>query len=145
MKTDKILIVADDSPSSVKAIQYGFNLARDTGAKVTLLSVVEPGHALGNPDSGIFPDDALIVLKEKTEDFLSRVKNIYGSGVDTDVMSPIGDIQPTVIEIAVKWEADLIVAGTHGRTGLSKLFSGSVAESIIQHSPIPVCIVPMDK
>jgi nucleotide-binding universal stress UspA family protein len=145
MKTDKILIVADDSPSSFKAIQYGFNMARDLGAKVTLLSVVEPGHALGNPDAGIFPDDALFFLKEKTGEFLNRVKNDYGSGVDTELMAPVGHIQSTVIDIAGKWGADLIVAGTHGRTGLSKLFSGSVAESIIQHSPIPVCVVPMDK
>jgi nucleotide-binding universal stress UspA family protein len=145
MKIDKILIVADDSVPSVKAIQYGFNMARDLGAKVTLLSVVEPGHALGNPDAGIFPDDALIVFREKTEDFLKRVKDKYGTGIDIEQMAPVGHIQSTVIDIAVKWGADLIVAGTHGRTGLSKLFSGSVAESIIQHSPIPVCIVPMDK
>jgi nucleotide-binding universal stress UspA family protein len=112
---------------------------------VILLSVVEPGHALGNPDAGIFPDDALIVFKAKTAEFLNRVKNSYGNGVDTELMAPVGDIQSTVIDIAVKWDADLIVAGTHGRIGLSKLFSGSVAESIIQHSPIPVCVVPMDK
>jgi nucleotide-binding universal stress UspA family protein len=145
MKADKILIVADDSAPSTKAIQYGFELAIKLGAKVTLLSVVEPGHALGNPDAGIFPDDALIVLKEKTKEFLNRVKSDYGSGIDIDLMSPVGDIQPTVIAIAVKLGADLIVAGTHGRTGLSKLFSGSVAESIIHHSPVPVVIVPMDK
>ncbi len=145
MKADKILIVADDSAPSMKAIRYGVELAIKLGAKVTLLSVVEPGHALGNPDAGIFPDDALIVLKEKTDDFLNRVKDNYGTGIDIELMAPIGDIQPTVIEIAVKWGADLIIAGTHGRTGLSKLFSGSVAESIIQHSPVPVTIVPMDK
>ncbi len=145
MKADKILIVADDSAPSMKAIQYGFDLAIKLGAKVTLLSVVEPGHALGNPDAGIFPDDAIILLKEKTEDFLSQVKNEYANGIDTELMAPLGDIQPTVIEIAVKWGADLIVVGTHGRTGLSKLFSGSVSESIIQHSPVPVCVVPMDK
>lgn len=145
MKVDKILIVADDSAPSMKAIQYGFDLAMKFGAKVKLLSVVEPGHTLGNPDAGIFPDDALIVLKEKTDDFLNRVKDNYGTGIDLEIMALIGDIQPTVIEIAVKWGADLIIAGTHGRTGLSKLFSGSVAESIIQHSPVPVCVVPMDK
>ncbi len=145
MKTDKILIVADDSPSSIKAIQYGFNLARELGAKVTLLSVVDPAHTMGNPDSGIFPDDALIAFKSSTEDFLNQVKNDYATGIDTKLMAPLGDIQPTVIDVAVQWGASLIVAGIHGRTGLSKLFNGSVAESIIQHSPIPVCVVPMEK
>lgn len=145
MKIEKILIVADDSAPSIKAIKYGFALAAKLGAKVTLLSVVEPGHALGNPDAGVFPDDALMVFKEKTVAFLNRIKNDYGSGVDTELTTPVGDIQSTVINVAVKWGADMIIAGTHGRTGLSKLFSGSVAESIIQHSPVPVCVVPMDK
>jgi len=143
MKIDKILIVADDSPSSAKAIQYGFNLARDMGAKVTLLSVIDPSLALGNPDAGIFPDDALIDLKEKTDDFLNSMKNKYGGDIDTEIMSPKGDIQETVIDIAVKWGAGLIVAGTHGRKGLSKLFKGSISGSIIHNSPIPVCVVPL--
>jgi nucleotide-binding universal stress UspA family protein len=145
MKTDKILIVADDSPSSVKAIQYGFNLARNLGAKVILLSVVDPSLTLGNPDAGIFPDDAFIDLKAKTYDFLNKMKNKYRDGVDTEIMSPVGDIQATVIDVAVKSGARLIVAGTHGRKGLSKLFNGSISESIIRHSPVPVCVVPMDK
>jgi nucleotide-binding universal stress UspA family protein len=145
MKTDKILIVADDSPSSVKAIQYGFNLAREVGANVTLLSVIDSALTLGNPDAGIFPDDALIALKSKTDAFLTRMKNDYGNKVDTELLAPVGDIQKTVINTAVNWGATLIVAGTHGRTGLNKLFNGSIAESIIHHSPIPVCVVPMDK
>jgi nucleotide-binding universal stress UspA family protein len=143
MKTDKILIVVDDSPSSVKAIQYGFNLARDLGAKVALLCVVDPSLALGNPDAGIFPDDALIDLKAKTDDFLNRMKNQYGGDVNIELMSPVGEIKATVIDIAVKWDAGLIVAGTHGKAGLSKLFKGSIANSIIHNSPIPVCVVPM--
>jgi nucleotide-binding universal stress UspA family protein len=145
MKIDKILIVADDSPSSVKAIQYGYNLARDLGAKVTLLSVIDPSLTLGNPDAGIFPDDALIDLKAKTCDFLERMKNKYGGGVGTKLLSPVGDIQATVIDLAIKCDAGLIVAGTHGNKGVSKLFKGSITASIIHNSPIPVCVVPMGK
>ena len=143
MKIDKILIVADDSPSSVKAIQYGYNLARDLGAKVTLLSVIDPSLALGNPDAGIFPDDALIDFKAKTGDFLERMKNKYGDGVGTKLLSPVGDIQATVIDLAIKWDAGLIVAGTHGGKGLSELFKDGIIASIIHNSPIPVCVVPM--
>jgi nucleotide-binding universal stress UspA family protein len=145
MKTDKILIIADDSPSAVKAIKYGFNLARELGAKVVLLSVIEPVFASGNPDAGIFPDDALIAAQANTEDFLNRMKKEYGSGVETELLWPIGDIQTTVIDIAAKQNVSLVVMGTHGRKGLSKLLNSSVAESIIHHSPVPVCVVPMDK
>jgi len=143
MRTDKILIVTDDGPSSAKAIQYGFNLARDLGAKVLLLCVIEPAMTIGDPDAGLFPDDVLINLIAKTKDFLSRMKIKYGTAVETEIMAPVGDIQTTIINTAVDWNASLIIAGTHGRTGLSRLFNGSVAESIINHSPVPVCVIPI--
>jgi nucleotide-binding universal stress UspA family protein len=144
MKIDKILIVADDSPASIKAIQYGFSLAADIGAKVMLLSVIEAALTIGNPDAGIFPDDALISLKAKTEDFLNGMKRSYAKNVSAEICLPVGDdVQTTIIETAVKWQADLIVTGTHSRTGLSKLLSGSISESIIHHSPIPVFVVPI--
>jgi nucleotide-binding universal stress UspA family protein len=87
----------------------------------------------------------LIDLKEKTDDFLNRMKNKYGNDVKVELLSPVGDIQATVIDVAVKWGAGLIVAGTHGRKGLSKLFKGSISGSIIHNSPVPVCVVPMGK
>ena len=145
MKINKILIVADDSRSSIKAIQYGFNLARDLNAKVMLLNVIETALTLGNPDAGIFPDDALINIKSKTEDFLNRMKAQYGKDIDTELMAPVGDIQPIVIETASNWKASLIITGTHGRTGVNKLLNGSVAESIMHHSSVPVCVIPMKK
>jgi len=142
MKIEKILIVADNSPASIKAIQYGFNLAKDMGAKVLLLSVIQAGSAAGNPDAGIFPDDALAQLKEQVANFLQQAKPDDVQGIDIETRTPVGEILPVVVQAIANWGADLVVAGTHGRTGLSKLFSGSVSESIIHHSPIPVLIVP---
>jgi nucleotide-binding universal stress UspA family protein len=145
MKTDKILIVADDSESSIKVIEYGFNLARDLSAKVILLSVVDPIYSLGNPDAGVFPDDALMVSKAGAVAFLNAMKENYGAGIDVELLTPVGDVQPVVCETAMQQGADLIVTGTHGRTGLAFLFKGSVAGSIIHHSPVPVCVVPIGK
>jgi len=142
MKTEKILIVADDSEPSVKAIAFGFNLARDLSAKVILLSVVDPIDSLGNPDAGVFPDDALMASKANAEGFLNKMKETYGEGIETELLAPVGDIQPTVAKTVVQLGADLIVTGTHGRTGLSLLFKGSVSESIVHHSTIPVLVVP---
>lgn len=143
MKIDKILIVADDSISSQKAIRYGFRMAGELGARVMLLSVIEPEEAAGNPDAGIFPDDALLTASKHAELFLNAMKTEYGGSVDTEMATPVGEIQKMVVETAKKWGAGLIVAGTHGRTGISRLFLGSISESIIHHSPIPVCVVPL--
>ena len=145
MNIEKILIVADDSAASVKAVRYGFDLARDAGAKVLLLSVIEPMSAIGNPDAGIFPDDALMALKDRTDTFLRQMETAYAGSVETELRRELGDIQPTIIKTITDWGASLVIAGTHGRSGLNKLFTGRVAESIIQHSPVPVCIVPRDQ
>jgi len=126
---------------SVKAIKYGFNLARELGAAVLLLNVIEPELTAGNPDAGIFPDDALMACESKANEFLNRMITDYAANVETQIATPVGNIQKTIIDTATKWQANLIIAGTHGRTGLNKLFNGSVAESIIQHSPVPVLVV----
>jgi len=139
------LIIVDDSLPSIKAVQFGFGFARDLGAKVMLLSVIEPALTLGNPDAGIFPDDAEIAAKAKTGEFLKQMKTAYAKSVRTELAIPEGDIGPIVLKFIADWHADLVVTGTHGRTGISKLLSGSVAESIITMSPVPVCVIPMDR
>jgi len=145
MKIKKILIIVDDSLPSIKAVKFGYGFAREFGAKVMLLNVIEPDLTLGNPDAGFFPDDALIAAKAKTADFLHRMKTDYAHSVATESTSPEGDIGPNVLKVISDWHADLVVIGTHGRTGISKLLIGSVAESIISLSPVPVCVVPAHK
>lgn len=142
MKTDKILIVADDSPSAIKAIRYGFDLACDLNASVALLYVIESALAEGNVDAGIFPDQAAEKLKLDAEKFLNNMQQEYGQGIPTTLMTPEGEVKKTVVDIAGSWDAKLIVTGTHGRTGLNKLFMGSVSDSIIHNSNVPVCVVP---
>jgi len=143
MKIDHILIVADDNRSG-KAIGFGFNLARELGAKVTVLSVIEGAMAEGNTDAGIFPDDALVALKEKTANFLMQIKKKYGEDVNTQVLSRQGEILETITDVINSSGIDLVVAGYQARHGLSKLFGKTLAESMIRQPPIPVCIVPID-
>ena len=145
MEIKKILIIADESQPSVKAIKYGFKLSKEFGANAALMNVVEPSLAIGNVDAGIFPDDAMAALKRKAADFLDRMKQMYGEGVDIEIMTSVGDVQTNVIDVANQWHADIIVTGTHGRTGLNKLLKGSIAESIIHHSAVPVFVVPVHK
>jgi len=142
MKIDHILIVADDS-RSVKAIGFGFDLAKGLGAKVTVLSVIEDAMSEGNPDAGIFPDDALTALKKKTDDFLMQIKKKYGGDVNTEVLTRHGETLETVIAVIKSFDIDLVLAESHARHGISKLFGNTLAESMIRQSPVPVCIVPM--
>lgn len=145
MKIDKILIAADDSSSSIRAVKHGYDLAAGLKAKVALLSVINGYEASGNVDAGIFPEQITPELKKDAEELLHQFKNDYGHGIDTEIFVPIGNVKKIILDTAQEWEAKVIVVGTHGRTGLQKLLMGSVAEHIIRHSPIPVFIVPTEK
>ncbi len=145
MQPERILIVANDSPSSIKAAKYGYSFAAQLGAKVALLGVVDEALTEGNVDAGIFPDEAARQLKEKLELFLHQLARDHANGVDTEIFTPEGEIIQTILQTASEWDAHLIVAGTHGRTGLNRLLMGSVVEDIIRHSTVPVFVVPVDK
>ncbi|KAA8485572.1 nucleotide-binding universal stress UspA family protein [Arcticibacter tournemirensis] len=147
MKYERILIVADDSPSAIKAVKYGFELARQLGAKVKigLIDALEPAKTEGNVDAGIFPDDAENTAKKDAEKFLHGLAKDYGKGVETEYFAPEGEVHDVVLQMAREWDAHLIVAGTHGRKGLNRLLEGSIAEGILRDSQVPLFIVPMDK
>ncbi|TZF81722.1 universal stress protein [Pedobacter sp. BS3] len=145
MKYDRILIVADDSPPSLKAVQYGYDLAAQLHAKVGLIGVTDQALAEGNVDAGVFPDQAAHLLKKHMEEFLHQVVRDYSNGVETEIFAPEGEVKATVLQMAKVWDAQLIVAGTHGRKGLNRLLMGSMAEGILRDSHVPVFIVPIDK
>lgn len=145
MKNERILIVVDDSPSSLKVVKYGFKLAVQIKAKVGLVGVVDSALAMGNVDAGVFPEQAAADLNKDMMDFLHNMMKDYGEGIDTELFAPEGEVKETVLNLCKEWEATMIVAGTHGRKGLNRLLMGSVAESILRDANVPVVVVPMAK
>jgi nucleotide-binding universal stress UspA family protein len=144
MNYKRILIVTDDSPSSLKAARYGYDLAKQLDAKVALLGVLDRTMAEGNVDAGIFPEQALNDLRKNMKKFLEGVEKDYADDVDTEIFTPEGDVKEVCLQMAKEWDAQLIVAGTHGRKGLNRLLMGSMAEGILRDSEVPVFIVPID-
>ncbi|WP_407478616.1 universal stress protein [Elizabethkingia meningoseptica] len=141
---EKILIVADDSPISVKAVHYGYALARQLRAKVALLSVE---NTLENPPDTLVPYEVPYAESrfEHLENFLSAMERDYADGIETEKFVEEGNIKETVLRVADKWKAQVIVAGTHARKGLGRLILGSTSEDILHGSKIPMFIVPLDK
>lgn len=141
MSYSKILIAVDSSEYSMQAAKKGLELSHQLHAKVALLYVVDTSKALGNIDAGISAEQSLIVLKKEAEQTLDELATMYNG---KSIMKFIPEGLPTkdIIKTAEIWEADLIILGTHGRTGLMHLLVGSVAEHIIRHSKIPVMVVP---
>lgn len=141
MSYSKILIAVDSSEFSMQAAKKGLDLAHQLNAETALLYVVDTSKAIGNIDAGILPDQAMIVLKKEVEQTLDELATMY-NGTSILKFMPEGHPTKEILKTAEVWDADLIVMGTHGRTGLVHLLVGSVAEYVVRHSKIPVMVVP---
>ncbi len=152
MEFKKILIAIDDSRQSEKAATYGFALAKLLQAEVALVEVVEPmiiapvssGIAGGEIDMLSMPSVDLINAQESSaKTVMQRFVAMYGEEHNITQFLETGDAATVVTETAVKFNADLIVVGSHGRSGFNRLLTGSVAEDVSRHSEIPVLVVPL--
>lgn len=141
MSYRKILIAVDGSEYSVAAAKRGLELAHRLNAKSFMVFVVDKTKAMGNPDAGIMPQQALIVLKKEAEQTLDELAEMY-NGNELEKFMPEGNPREDIIKMAETLDVDLIVMGTHGLTGLRRLLVGSVAENVVRHSKIPVMVVP---
>jgi nucleotide-binding universal stress UspA family protein len=139
-KLKKILIALDDGPTAEKVALHGLQLGQQLNAEMALVSIVDT--------FGLITDGS-ITPRELIESVTNGYKKSHQLLLDTvfkgyKVWTFVEEGKPfeTIIKVAEEWDADLIVIGTHGRTGLSHLLMGSVAEKIIRHSIKPVFIVP---
>ena len=137
----KILIAVDSSEYAMGAAKSGFALAHQLKAHAALLFVIDTSKAIGNVDANVTPAEALIVLKKEAEETLDQLAEMY-NGKDLVKFMPEGHPREDILKTAETWEADLIVVGTHGRTGLMHLLLGSNAEYLVRHSKLPVMVVP---
>jgi nucleotide-binding universal stress UspA family protein len=142
MAYSKILIAVDNSEYSMRAAKKGLVLAHQLNAQTALLYVIDTSKALGNVEAGLLPETALLVLKKEAQQTLDGLATMYNGDAIIKLM-PEGHPTKDIIRTAETWGADLIVMGTHGRTGLSHLLIGSVANYVVKHSKIPVMIVPL--
>jgi len=144
----KILIATDGSPASTKAVEQGLALAKATGASVLLVTVTEMWSALDvatAAESGVAnPVEQYEALADKSaEKALSAASAIAKSaGVAAETLHVRDSAAAEgVVATAKERGSDLIVAGTHGRRGLNRLFLGSQAQKILQLSEVPVLVV----
>ena len=141
MPYEKILIAVDSSEYSMAAAKRGLELAHQLKAEAALIYIIDKSKALGSVDANILPNEALIVLKKEAEQTLEQLSKMY-NGTDLMKFMPEGHPADDIIKTSETWEADLIIMGTHRRTGLRHLLAGSVAEHVLRHSKIPVMVVP---
>lgn len=142
MKYKRILIAIDNSLYSMKAAKVGFSLAHGLKATIGLLYVINKSKEVVNADLGITPEQSQTVLLNEAEKTIEQYIRIYNGIRNVERFTPEGFPEQEIIHISKEWKADLIVMGTHGRSGIGRILTGSVAEYVIRHATIPVVITP---
>ncbi len=134
MKASKIIFPTDFSHTGDAALALASLLARETGATLLLVHVEEPPIAYGGGEMyyGV-PEPAY----EEIERMLRAVKPTDPE-VKYEHRLISGDPASAIVQLAEEEGADMIVMGTHGRTGLRRLLMGSVAEAVVRRAPCPV-------
>jgi nucleotide-binding universal stress UspA family protein len=142
-----ILVPHDFSSCANHAAALARDVAKVHGARLILLHVAELPPMLGAnatvvPDEGGAPinvrDYAMRSSEAHLEDLANRLRV---DGVDVSTVATIGNVASEVDDAVKREGVDLIVIGTHGRTGLAHVVLGSVTEKIVRHSSVPVLTV----
>ena len=144
----KILVPIDFSDFSIRALKYGVALARHFGAKIFLLHVIS--QELINEIKTVQSFSGVVdspeeLLERKKRDSIKRIEEII-KGEGNEALFERGIVEvgipsEEIIRVAKEREIDLIVICTHGRSGLSNILMGSVAEKVVRRSPCPVLSV----
>lgn len=145
MPYTKILIAVDNSMFSLRAAKAGFELAHQLRAGVGVVYVIDKSKEVVNADLGVTPEQSSTALLKQAEDTIEQLIRMYNGITEIFRFTPEGYPKKEIISIAKEWKADLVVMGTHGRTGFSHILMGSVAEYVIKHADVPVMVVPASK
>ena len=140
----RILIALDDSAQSQRALNFVTRVRWPAGSRFIVLSVVqpEPGVLAGSHDPGAFPLDLIEAQRRRTHNIVSSAERILReAGISVESRIAEGDARQTLVEAARGERVDLVVLGSHGRTGIAKLMLGSVSSHVLTHSPCSVLVV----
>lgn len=152
----KILIGIDDSKHAEYAAKYGFEIARKFNAAVGLVNIVEPAMMpqmatadpiMGMPmqGTGMEEIELLDIQKNQSENIVDRTIQKFGAGMQVTHFTEYGPTAEGIINCCKEFNADLIIIGTHSRTGIDRLLMGSIAEHVVRHSKVPVLVVPFSQ
>ena len=141
----RILVGIDGSLPSVLALDEAIRLAKEQGSKLRILHAVDEGLVLSpNVPSANLGETEPAKLEEGRSILDSARDRARKEGVEPEtVLLEEMTHQPgrLLVEQAVEWPADLIVCGTHGRSGVQRLLLGSYSEYVARHATVPVLLV----
>ena len=141
----KILVPVDGSPASTLGLDEAIRLAKDQGAELRLLHVLNEWLAISPDASGAAAGAVIEGLRDSGNAVLDEADARARRGgvtANTVLLEQIGvPVGAVILKHGEEWGADLIVCGTHGRRGVRRMVMGSDAEYIVRHTRVPVLLV----
>jgi nucleotide-binding universal stress UspA family protein len=141
MTGQHFLVPIDFSPYAEQALDYAIALAKQLQAHMTLLHVIQPPLIAG-ADMGVWPSPTFLEELEAavTSDMEGYLARVTAAGLEGEIVVVHGVPFQEILHAAKERHVDLIIMGTHGRTGLTHVLLGSVAEKVVRLAPCPVLI-----
>jgi len=145
----RILVTVDGSTTSEHALRHAIGLAKGLSAALRVVHVVDMGVLPLGQELAIDIDAISKARRAAGEQVLKKARETCrAGGIEAELQlletgTPTQRIAAAIADEADAWPADLVVAGTHGRTGVQRLLLGSVAEGIARVSPVPVLLIPL--
>ncbi|MCE5265352.1 MAG: universal stress protein [Deltaproteobacteria bacterium] len=146
-KFTKVLFCTDFSEISDCAFDYAFGIAKRDEGLLYILHVIPPrpaqvytmeAYLSGEQLEKIDADHREYLKKLFTDKYMNRVRD----KAKVKIVVESGREDDKILEFAQKEKVDVIILGTHGRTGVDHVFLGSVAEKVVRRSPLPVFVIP---
>lgn len=140
----RIMAAIDGSDTAERGLDEAIKLAKDQNAKLAIIHVVDIVVVFG---AGQFPGTYIEATREFARNTIAHAhKTAQAMGVEPELQTPEivtsgYHVADTIAEQARNWKADLLVVGTHGRRGVSRLLLGSVAERIVRVAPCPLLLI----
>ncbi|MDD5502863.1 MAG: universal stress protein [Candidatus Thermoplasmatota archaeon] len=135
----RILVPTDGSENAKAAARQGIELAQLMGAPVVAIYVIDTSVYASIPPDALILDISSILKKDAKAALDSVAKEAKKKKVKVETIMREGSPSKEIVDFALP--GDLIVMGTKGRTGLARLFLGSVAENVVHHARCPVLVI----
>jgi nucleotide-binding universal stress UspA family protein len=139
---NNFVVALDGSAGSGRALDVALRLARIEGSKLAVCSVAAPLPIYPTSAPDVIAEAALAELRDQAQRIVDdAASKARAAGITAEGSVLIGDPIYEIVAFATKRAADAIVMGTHGRSGIQRLFLGSVAEGVLRSSALPIVTV----
>lgn len=141
----RILVPMDGSDTAERGLREAIRLARGQGTQLVLLHVIDDFPSVRQLAASEPLDEQRARRRHAAEQMLAKGVHLADAAdvaCRTEVCTAIETAANSIVETAVTLQCELIVIGTHGRSGVRRAVLGSVADQVSRHSPLPVLLVP---